>query len=193
LIVFRIKLNCFNELGLLYVSGMSNTAFGGAPYTGPNQNSWIRAYLLPKFEIVWTKSTNRIGHGSYLQTDGIGGIYQIETRNDGCLDDPSCFSYNNYAYSLNKWDINGNWLSAQHMTAHSVATMSIDSNGVLVMAGTFWNPFEDILNAGWNFHQLNDGYVKKSTIELNCTCNDLNTLVGQVGTMLRLQTDFTYN
>jgi hypothetical protein len=180
--------------GLVYVSGFSNVAFRGAAYTAPGHNGFLTAYLLPSLQVQWTKGLNRRGFGYQLTTDGLGGIYQIEWRTPGdqCFENCVCFATNNFQYALNKWDINGNLLSTEAVQGGCVQTHTVDSSGVYIQAGVFNYPFDGINSVSYN-QGYTDGFIKKSTIDFNCTCNDLNTLVTQVGTLLNLQTDFTYN
>jgi len=117
--------------------------------------------------------------GMLVSLDNLGGVYVSTIGGNDCNGNygQSCY----YApSSLFKFDINGNLLYSYTFPGNTIS-QSISSVGELISSGTAYSNYGSLpLGQGWF------GFMRKQILNLNCSCNEIETLMNQVQDLLSI-------
>jgi len=189
--------------GLVYVSGSTTSSMNGQPFIPSSSypaNTFLLVYSLPSFSLLWTRQYGASSAGQQIIADGLGGIYQFQTTAIYCpyycngvcmpfygdrdnINAVTCLAQPN-SIILNKFDINGNVIWSKSLPGVP-ERITLDSNGVVMMSGIFQTNFESTPSYG-----SYDGFIRKSTLNYNCSCTDLGSLVTDLQQLLNIAPNF---
>jgi len=184
--------------GATYAGGYTLGSLRGATYSGTSTLP-----LLQKIDasgnVLWTVIYPNYNYQgiTHVVTDNIGGVYWL----DGDISYYQCYgSYSSAIIYLDsdyqcgsnpyitmlKTDVNG---AVQYAGAYSTGiaqSFTIDNSGLLTVAGDITSSYSlhgtTAPAGGWN------GFVDQQSINYNCSCSNLASLVTQMSQLLNIST-----
>ena len=184
--------------GAVYAAGYVEGSVHGAPYLPTSVGDALP--LLQKLDvngnILWTVLYPAYDSqvATRVVTDNIGGVYWLigfytcagsYSSSYAYLDtDYSCASASQSLYLL-KSDVNGAVQFADTTFSSGIAqALTIDNTGLLTLSGDITTTLHGASSgvAGYN------GFIDQQSINYNCSCNNLASLVAQMSALLNITT-----
>ena len=183
--------------GAVYAGGFTEGSLYGATYTGSGTLPLMQK-LDVNGNLLWTviyPSQNYQGI-THVVTDNIGGVYWLgaDTSSSQCYGSYSSavlyldsdYTCGNPFLNIYKSDVNGAVQFVQGFSTGIAQSFTIDNSGLLTIAGDISQSFQlhgsTPPNGGWS------GFVDQQSINYNCSCSNLASLVTQMSQLLNIST-----